>query len=222
MSETIDELETELEKQKDSTLTASKFQELMDTLDVDEGAQELALGILKEEGLQAVQVQELGDMKFLATTGGEGGGSRTSSVYNSLISQWQTKLRDHRHGNPQQRSSQSLLRLQAFWKLGHSQNCSFYPRLASSVRSTRRHPCTRQVFVQGQLANAAAEELRYQKVATEAFAKDFLIQVRRSVLLHRSHLRHEGLVEGWCFYPCVGKTLFPTCLAPHDCSGRAV
>lgn len=72
MSETIDELETELEKQKDSTLTASRFRELMDTLDVDEGAQELALGILKEEGLQAVQVQELDDMKFKANKGGGG------------------------------------------------------------------------------------------------------------------------------------------------------
>lgn len=57
MSETIDELETELEKQEDDTLTAKRFRELMDTLDIEEGAQELALGILKEEGLQAVQVQ---------------------------------------------------------------------------------------------------------------------------------------------------------------------
>ncbi|CAM9167640.1 unnamed protein product [Laminaria digitata] len=91
MSESIDELGTELQKKEDNTLTANRFRELMDTLDVDEGAQELALAILKEEGLQAVQA-----------------------------------------------------------------------------------------FVQGQLANAAAEELRYQKVATEAFAKDFLIQVLRN------------------------------------------
>lgn len=34
-----------------------------------------------------------------------------------------------------------------------------------------------QVFVKSQLANAAAEELRYQKSATEAFAKDFLMEV---------------------------------------------
>eukprot|EP00904_Undaria_pinnatifida_P014217 jgi/Undpi1/9926/HiC_scaffold_28.g12380.m1 len=91
MSESIDELETELEKEEDDTLTAKRFRELMDRLDVEEGAQELALAILKEEGLQAVQA-----------------------------------------------------------------------------------------FVRSQLANAAAEELRYQKAATEAFAKDFLIQVLRN------------------------------------------
>lgn len=62
MSESIDELETELETQEDNTLTANRFRELMDTLDVDEGAQELAVAILKEEGVQAVQVQELGGM----------------------------------------------------------------------------------------------------------------------------------------------------------------
>ena len=62
MSESIDELETELEKEEDDTLTAKRFRELMDRLDVEEGAQELALAILKEEGLQAVQVQEHGNM----------------------------------------------------------------------------------------------------------------------------------------------------------------
>lgn len=36
------------------------------------------------------------------------------------------------------------------------------------------------MFVQSQLANAAAEELRYQKSATKAFAKDFLIKVSPS------------------------------------------
>ena len=71
MSESIDELETELEKQ-DNTLTANRFRELMDTLDVDEGAQELALAILKEEGLQAVQVQEHGGMKSKVTRAGGG------------------------------------------------------------------------------------------------------------------------------------------------------
>lgn len=57
MSESIDELETEFEKKKDDTLAANRFRELMDALDVDEGAQQLALAILKEEGLHAVQVQ---------------------------------------------------------------------------------------------------------------------------------------------------------------------
>lgn len=41
-------------------------------------------------------------------------------------------------------------------------------------------PSGPQVFVQSQLANAAAEELRYQKSATKAFAKDFLIKVSPS------------------------------------------
>eukprot|EP00752_Nemacystus_decipiens_P004298 g3927.t1 len=94
MSETIDELESEFEEEGedyfDSTMAANKFKELMAALDVEESTQELAVAILKEEGLQAVQV-----------------------------------------------------------------------------------------FVQSQLANAAAEELRYQKSATEAFAKDFLIKVMR-------------------------------------------
>ncbi|CAM9308037.1 unnamed protein product, partial [Hapterophycus canaliculatus] len=99
MSETIDELESEFEDEDeegyvDSTLAAKKFQELMTALDVEESTQELALAILKEEGMQAVQV-----------------------------------------------------------------------------------------FVKSQLANAAAEELRYQKVATEAFAKDFLIKVMRDPAL---------------------------------------
>lgn len=61
MSETIDELESEFEDhdeegQVDSTLVADKFQELMMALDVEESTQELALAILKEEGMQAVQV----------------------------------------------------------------------------------------------------------------------------------------------------------------------
>eukprot|EP00903_Cladosiphon_okamuranus_P014064 g13072.t1 len=94
MSETIDELESEFDEEGedhfDSTLAANKFKELMSALDVEESTQELAVAILKEEGLQAVQV-----------------------------------------------------------------------------------------FVQSQLANAAAEELRYQKSATKAFAKDFLIKVMR-------------------------------------------
>lgn len=98
MSESIDELETELEKQ-DNTLTANRFRELMDTLDVDEGAQELALAILKEEGLQAVQVQEHGGMKSKVTRAG-GGVSRTESVCNGFTSQRQIKLRDQHHRNP--------------------------------------------------------------------------------------------------------------------------
>ncbi|CAN0002706.1 unnamed protein product [Scytosiphon promiscuus] len=99
MSDRIDELESEFEDKDDegyvdSTLAASRFQELMTALDVEDSTQELALAILKEEGMQAVQV-----------------------------------------------------------------------------------------FVKSQLAHAAAEELRYQKVATEAFAKDFLIKVMRDPAL---------------------------------------
>ncbi|CAM9480413.1 unnamed protein product [Ectocarpus sp. 6 AP-2014] len=95
MSETIDELESEFEHKgvewySDTKLAANKFRELMSALDVEESTQELALAILKEEGMHAVQV-----------------------------------------------------------------------------------------FVKSQLANAAAEELRYQKSATEAFAKDFLMEVMR-------------------------------------------
>lgn len=75
MSESIDELGTELQKQEDNTLTANRFRELMDTLDVDEGAQELALAILKEEGLHAVQVKKHSGMNSKATRGqGEGAG----------------------------------------------------------------------------------------------------------------------------------------------------
>ncbi|CAB1097040.1 unnamed protein product [Ectocarpus sp. CCAP 1310/34] len=95
MSETIDELESEFEHKgvepySDTKLAANKFRELMSALDVEESTQELALAILQEEGMHAVQV-----------------------------------------------------------------------------------------FVKSQLANAAAEELRYQKSATEAFAKDFLMEVIR-------------------------------------------
>ncbi|CAM9484609.1 unnamed protein product [Pylaiella littoralis] len=94
IGETIDELESEFEEEGeenfDSKLAANKFVELMSALDVEESTQELALAILKEEGMQAVQV-----------------------------------------------------------------------------------------FVKSQLANAAAEELRFQKSATKAFAKDFLIKVMR-------------------------------------------
>lgn len=61
MSDTIDELESEFEDEDedhfDSTLAANKFRELMSALDVEEGTQELALAILKEEGLHAVQVK---------------------------------------------------------------------------------------------------------------------------------------------------------------------
>lgn len=61
MSETIDELESEFEDEGedyfDSTLAANKFKELMSALDVEESTQELAVAILKEEGLQAVQVR---------------------------------------------------------------------------------------------------------------------------------------------------------------------
>lgn len=61
MSETIDELESEFEEEGgeffDSKLAANKFRELMSALDVEESTQELALAILKEEGMQAVQVR---------------------------------------------------------------------------------------------------------------------------------------------------------------------
>lgn len=61
MSDTIDELESEFEDededQFDSTLAANKFRELMSALDVEESTQELAVAILKEEGLHAVQVK---------------------------------------------------------------------------------------------------------------------------------------------------------------------
>lgn len=60
MSETIDELESEFDEEGedffDSTMAANKFKELMSALDVEESTQELAVAILKEEGLQAVQV----------------------------------------------------------------------------------------------------------------------------------------------------------------------
>ena len=60
MSETIDELESEFDEEGedyfDSTMAANKFRELMSALDVEESTQELAVAILKEEGLQAVQV----------------------------------------------------------------------------------------------------------------------------------------------------------------------
>lgn len=61
MSETIDELESEFDEEGgdyfDSTMAANKFKELMSALDVEESTQELAVAILKEEGLQAVQVR---------------------------------------------------------------------------------------------------------------------------------------------------------------------
>lgn len=60
IGETIDELESEFEEEGeenfDSKLAANKFVELMSALDVEESTQELALAILKEEGMQAVQV----------------------------------------------------------------------------------------------------------------------------------------------------------------------
>lgn len=62
MSETIDELESEFEHKgaqwySDTKLAANKFRELMSALDVEESTQELALAILKEEGMHAVQVK---------------------------------------------------------------------------------------------------------------------------------------------------------------------
>lgn len=61
MSETVDELESEFDKEGDdyfdSTMAAKKFKELMSALDVEESTQELALAIMKEEGLQAVHVR---------------------------------------------------------------------------------------------------------------------------------------------------------------------
>lgn len=60
MSDTIDELESEFDEEGgdyfDSTMAANKFKELMSALEVEESTQELAVAILKEEGLQAVQV----------------------------------------------------------------------------------------------------------------------------------------------------------------------
>lgn len=62
MSETIDELGSEFEHKgvewySDTKLAANKFRELMTALDVEESTQELALAILKEEGMHAVQVK---------------------------------------------------------------------------------------------------------------------------------------------------------------------
>lgn len=61
MSETIDELESEFDEEGedffDSTMAANKFKEIMSALDVEESTQELAVAILKEEGLQAVHVR---------------------------------------------------------------------------------------------------------------------------------------------------------------------
>lgn len=57
VGESINELETEFKEEEDDKLAASRFRELMDALDVEESTQELALAILKEEGMQAVQVQ---------------------------------------------------------------------------------------------------------------------------------------------------------------------
>lgn len=73
-------------------------------------------------------------------------------------------------------------------------------------RSTRE-----QEFVKDQLASAATEELRLQKSATEAFAKDFLIKVgvedgpegRRSwSVLSRLLARGCGSVEGLDWVGC--------------------
>lgn len=57
--ESIEELETELKEEEEGNekLAARRFRELMGALDVEENTQELALAILKEEGMQAVQVR---------------------------------------------------------------------------------------------------------------------------------------------------------------------
>lgn len=58
IGKSIDELEHELkEDEDDDVLAATRFQELMGSLDIEEGTQELALAILKEEGMHAVQVR---------------------------------------------------------------------------------------------------------------------------------------------------------------------
>lgn len=57
--ESIEELETELKEEEkgNEKLAARRFRELMGAMDVEESTQELALAILKEEGMQAVQVR---------------------------------------------------------------------------------------------------------------------------------------------------------------------
>lgn len=56
MDKGIDELNTEFQEKEDEQLALWRFRELMDVLDVEEATQEMALAILREEGMPAVQV----------------------------------------------------------------------------------------------------------------------------------------------------------------------
>lgn len=60
MDEGIDELNTEFQEEEDKQLAQWRFRELMDALDVEEVTQEMALAILREEGMPAVQVRSYG------------------------------------------------------------------------------------------------------------------------------------------------------------------
>lgn len=55
----MSELETEFGDKGDKGATVDRIIEVMDALDVEQSTQDLALAILKEDGLQAVQVRRL-------------------------------------------------------------------------------------------------------------------------------------------------------------------